>query len=89
MHAGHLRMCYCRYAIKSAALGGFKVVKEYYINDTGRAAKLVDAIYAQYEKPTQKRDNVESTEYPGEYIAELAEQLTAHELPKQQTEIAE
>lgn len=91
MHAGHLRMCVIADTLSNLLLlGGFKVVKEYYINDTGgQAAKLVDAIYAQYEKLTQKRDNVESTEYPGEYIAELAEQLTHMELPKQQTEIAE
>ncbi len=56
---------------------GYKVFKEYYINDTGsQIDKLTDSVFYRYNELFNKnKQNIDVNLYPGEYLINLASDL--------------
>jgi len=79
MHVGHGRG-----AAYGSALGnilqatGYKVHREYYINDAGRQADvLAVSVYLRYLEACGQSVKIPSRAYPGEYVKDCAEALKA------------
>ena len=77
LHIGH-----CRGAVYGDVLAntmkkvGYKVYKEYYINDTGaQIEKLTDSVFFRYEELFNKKGKISNDLYPGEYLIDLAKDL--------------
>ena len=56
---------------------GYKVYKEYYINDTGaQIDKLTNSVIFRYEELFNKSKKlIKANLYPGEYLIDLAKDL--------------
>ena len=78
LHIGH-----CRGAVYGDVLSnimkklGYKVFKEYYINDTGsQIDKLINSVIYRYNELFNKnKKNIDENLYPGEYLINLAQDL--------------
>ena len=78
LHIGH-----CRGAVYGDVLSnimkklGYKVFKEYYINDTGsQIDKLTNSVIYRYNELFDKnKKNIDENLYPGEYLINLAQDL--------------
>ena len=78
LHIGH-----CRGAVYGDVLSnimkklGYKVFKEYYINDTGsQIDKLTNSVIYRYNELFNKnKKNIDENLYPGEYLINLAQDL--------------
>ena len=77
LHIGH-----CRGAVYGDVLSnimkklGYKVFKEYYINDTGtQIDKLTNSVIYRYKELFNKQKEIEKDLYPGEYLIDLAKDL--------------
>ena len=77
LHIGH-----CRGAVYGDVLAnimkkvGYKVYKEYYINDTGtQIDKLINSVIFRYEELFNKKGKISNDLYPGEYLIHLAKDL--------------
>ena len=78
LHIGH-----CRGAVYGDVLSnimkklGYKVFKEYYINDTGsQIDKLINSVIYRYNELFNKnKKNIDENLYPGKYLINLAEDL--------------
>ena len=78
LHIGH-----CRGAVYGDVLSnimkksGYKVHKEYYINDTGsQIEKLTNSVIYRYQELFNKKENkIDNSLYPGEYLIDLAKEL--------------
>ena len=78
LHIGH-----CRGAVYGDVLSnimkklGYKVFKEYYINDTGsQIDKLINSVIYRYNELFDKnKKNIDENLYPGEYLINLAQDL--------------
>jgi len=78
LHIGH-----CRGAVYGDVLSnimkklGYKVYKEYYINDTGsQIDKLTNSVIYRYNELFNKNKNtIDDNLYPGEYLIDLAKDL--------------
>ena len=78
LHIGH-----CRGAVYGDVLSnimkksGYKVNKEYYINDTGsQIEKLTKSVIYRYQELFNKKENkIDNSLYPGEYLIDLAKEL--------------
>ena len=78
LHIGH-----CRGAVYGDVLSnimkklGYKVFKEYYINDTGsQIDKLTNSVLYRYNELFNKnKKNIDENLYPGEYLINLAQDL--------------
>ena len=77
LHIGH-----CRGAVYGDVLSnimkklGYKVFKEYYINDTGtQIDKLTNSVIYRYKELFNKQKEIEKNLYPGEYLIDLAKDL--------------
>ena len=55
---------------------GYKVYKEYYINDTGtQIDKLINSVFFRYEELFKKKGSIGKDLYPGKYLIDLAKDL--------------
>jgi arginyl-tRNA synthetase len=55
---------------------GYKVQREYYINDAGTQARIFGTtLYARYEQALGRDSHVPDDGYPGEYMVELAQKI--------------
>ncbi|QKX02920.1 arginine--tRNA ligase [Wolbachia endosymbiont of Litomosoides sigmodontis] len=55
---------------------GYRVTKEYYINDTGvQIDRLVRSVYLRYREALGEKINIEKGLYPGEYLKPIGEGL--------------
>ncbi|RZI46321.1 arginine--tRNA ligase [Rickettsiales endosymbiont of Peranema trichophorum] len=77
MHVGHSRG-----AIYGDALSrllqfiGFKVVKEYYINDAGNQVKLLtESLWVRYLQALGDNVDLKDEHYPGQYLVDVAKEL--------------
>ena len=78
LHIGH-----CRGAVYGDVLSnimkklGYKVFKEYYINDTGsQIDKLTNSVIYRYNELFNKnKKDIDNSLYPGEYLIDLAKDL--------------
>ena len=78
LHIGH-----CRGAVYGDVLSnimrkqGYKVFKEYYINDTGsQIDRLTNSVIYRYNELFNKnKKKIDNTLYPGEYLIDLAKDL--------------
>ena len=80
LHIGH-----CRGAVYGDVLSnimrklGYKVYKEYYINDTGsQIDKLINSVIYRYEELFNENKNkkkIDDNLYPGEYLIDLAKDI--------------
>ena len=77
LHIGH-----CRGAVYGDVLSnimkkqGYKVYKEYYINDTGtQIDKLTSSVIYRYNELFHKQKTISKDLYPGEYLIDLAKDL--------------
>ena len=78
LHIGH-----CRGAVYGDVLSnllskvGYKVFKEFYINDTdGQRDKLIKSVFFRYQEiVTKKKLRIPDNLYPGDYLISIAKQL--------------
>lgn len=78
LHIGH-----CRGAVYGDVLSnllskvGYKVFKEFYINDTGgQIDKLIKSVFFRYQEiVTKKKLRIPDNLYPGDYLISIAKQL--------------
>jgi arginyl-tRNA synthetase len=83
---GPLTVAHGRHAAVGDALArilaatGYSVVKEYYYNDSGAQMELLGrSLQARYEEASGERRDFPENGYHGEYLKELAQEVTADE----------
>jgi arginyl-tRNA synthetase len=79
---GPLTIAHGRQAVVGDALArilqaaGFKVTKEYYLNDTGRQIGLLgESLWVRYQELFGREGNIPEEGYRGAYLKEIAEKL--------------
>jgi len=77
MHIGHARGAVVGDALANLmAKAGYKVTKEYYINDAGaQVTALTWSVYYRYWEACGKKVDFSKAQYPGEYLIGVAEGL--------------
>jgi arginyl-tRNA synthetase len=77
LHMGHARNAAVGDAISSILVAvGFDVVREFYINDTGRQMELLGlSVYRKYEELFGIKNEMPEDGYYGEYIRGIAEEI--------------
>ncbi len=64
-------------------MAGYTVVKEYYYNDSGRQMELLGrSLYARYKEASGAKADIGEDGYHGEYLRELAREITNDEAKK-------
>src|SRR5206468_2934601 len=62
------------------AKAGFRVQREYYVNDAGNQMEMFNAsIYARYAQHLGGKEELPEGGYPGEYVSEVAAQIAETE----------
>jgi arginyl-tRNA synthetase len=79
LHVGHGRGAILGSALANIlASAGFKVEKEYYINDAGnQIATFRRSLYARYQQALGKEVEMPADGYVGEYMVDLAKEILA------------
>ncbi|HXW52776.1 MAG TPA: arginine--tRNA ligase [Myxococcota bacterium] len=74
LHLGHARGAFVGDAIaRLLSAAGFAVTKEYYVNDIGNQVEiLARTIHKRYRELFGEQVTIESGEYPGEYVKDIA-----------------
>lgn len=79
LHLGHIRGAIIFDTLSELLKkSGFKVTKEYYINDAGKQVEtLIKSVFLRYQEQITKVkiENFPAGYYPGAYIQDIAEQL--------------
>jgi len=81
LHVGHGRGAILGSALANVlAAGGYRVEKEYYINDTGnQIAAFSRSLYARYQQCLNVDVEMPSDGYLGDYMVDLAKEIIAGE----------
>ena len=81
LHVGHGRGAILGSALANVlAAGGYKVEKEYYINDTGNQIDAFSrSLYARYQQCLKVDVEMPSDGYLGDYMVDLAREIIAEE----------
>ncbi len=74
MHIGHARGAIFGDAIsKILTVSGYKVIKDYYLNDAGNQIEIVlESVYTRYMQLLGHKLELKEGMYPGEYLVDLA-----------------
>jgi arginyl-tRNA synthetase len=77
IHLGHTRgSVYGDVIYRLLTKNGYKVIKEYYINDAGvQVGKLTKSIFTRYLQIQGQNKELEDDCYPGEYLIDVAKDL--------------
>ncbi len=77
LHLGHARGAFVGDALaRLLSAAGFTVTKEFYINDTGnQVSTLGRTIHKRYRELFGEKVAIESGEYPGDYVIDIARAL--------------
>ncbi|CAL7962825.1 Arginine--tRNA ligase [Alphaproteobacteria bacterium] len=77
MHIGHARGAVYGDALANLlAKSGFRVVREYYVNDAGKQIEtLVKSLWIRYQQMIDKNVSLTEECYPGAYLCDIASQL--------------
>ncbi|WP_333023516.1 arginine--tRNA ligase [Wolbachia endosymbiont of Pentidionis agamae] len=77
LHIGHVRGAVFGDVLANLLKkAGFRVVKEYYINDAGSQIEtLVESVYLRYKEALGEKITVEKGLYPGEYLKSIGKEL--------------
>jgi len=77
LHVGNCRGGFAGDVLANVLLKlGYKVQREYYINDIGtQIEKLVQSVKARYEQLQGKKTKIPPGGYPGEYVKEIAKKM--------------
>jgi arginyl-tRNA synthetase len=79
LHIGHARNAVVGDALSRILdASGYKVVKEFYINDAGRQMNLLgESVFIRYKELFEQNENLPEDGYKGEYVKEIASQIKA------------
>ena len=62
---------------------GFKVIKEYYVNDAGSQIEILgNSLYNRYCQLLNIKTDLSNDDYPGEYLIEIARELVSKDSDK-------
>ncbi len=77
MHIGHTRgAIYGDVLAKLLQKVGYKVLKEYYINDAGKQINtLLESVYVRYLQACKQNTQLADNHYPGEYLIEIGQKI--------------
>lgn len=77
LHLGHARGAFVGDAIgRLLKAAGYEVCEEFYVNDAGNQINILGkSIYARYRELFGEKISLESGEYPGAYIIDIAQKL--------------
>lgn len=77
LHIGHARgAVFGDVLVNLLKKVGYKVIKEYYINDAGaQVDTLVQSVYLRYREALGEKITIEKGLYPGEYLKSIGEEL--------------
>ena len=81
VHVGHTRGAVLGSALANILeAAGFKVTREYYINDAGSQMEaFYQSVYARYRQALGQQADLPANGYVGEYVADLARDIVASE----------
>ncbi len=77
LHMGHARNAVVGDTLaRILSASGYDVVKEFYINDTGRQMNLLgESVYIRYKELFGESEDLPEDGYKGEYVSDIAEQI--------------
>jgi len=81
VHVGHTRGAVLGSALANILeAAGFKVTREYYINDAGSQMEaFYQSVFARYRQALGQQADLPANGYVGEYVADLAREIVASE----------
>ncbi|MCA9507785.1 MAG: arginine--tRNA ligase [Myxococcales bacterium] len=77
LHLGHARGAFAGDALaRMLSAAGYQVTKEYYVNDAGNQVEILGrTIHKRYRELFGESIEIESGEYPGSYVIDIAKAL--------------